>query len=458
MLKGSILQKLRSELEADPPAYGVYYKNTLVALCHALEDHILACGSAPLVIAAFQRGKWYAQEAKRYREIAASCGQVLIMTVPEGGFSQPDNPANLNELHLRVDDPVTVEWHLIILAPTYAAMVMCQELSEADYGAAGYPDQDLERKFYGFWTFEEPLVRKTIALVVDHVRGYDLPLGELITQELVRIDGDPTTERVDLSGVVSRVVGYLQTSQKQLVSLNRQQTPAFDSTPTWQATGSDRLDTNLTANRLQAFLRMAQRVDAEDAYNPQASTEVSSLVETLAQLMNLPFGRLRRLRLAALLHRIGLSDIPTELIDPDSTSTRQILAQAAQFGAEILRAMSELRSVARIVEHQGECWDGSGFPEGLQGESIPLESRILGLAAYFQEWLRARGERPACTPAEALALCQAGAGTRWDSRVLEHLGSVVRLMQAGILLDPVKPTVLSSQWLLQPVGTDDPED
>ncbi|MBC8122601.1 MAG: HD domain-containing protein, partial [Gemmatimonadaceae bacterium] len=238
---------------------------------------------------------------------------------------------------------------------------------------------------------------------------------------------------------------------QQLVSLSRPTPPhAWDNSP-------DKLGTNLTANRLQAFLRMAQRIDADDPANPEASVLVSSLVETIAQLMNLPFGRLRRLRLAGMLHRVGLTEIPATLVNPDDPRTHMALAQGAQFGAQLLRSMSELRTIARIIEHQNEWWNGKGQPEGLAGEAIPLESRILGLAAYFQEWMVARGERPASTPEEALAFCTAEAGTRWDPALIEPLSNLVRLMQAGILLDPVRPQLSNSQWLLHSTGIDLPE-
>ncbi|MBC7823439.1 MAG: metal-dependent phosphohydrolase, partial [Candidatus Parcubacteria bacterium] len=74
MLEGSILHELGVSHETGdggkrPLNFGVYYKNTLVSLCHALEDCILTCSSAPLVVTAFQRGKWYLQEADRYSEL-----------------------------------------------------------------------------------------------------------------------------------------------------------------------------------------------------------------------------------------------------------------------------------------------------------------------------------------------------------------------------------------------------
>ncbi len=72
MLEGSILQQLEAAHRHSnrPIRFGVYYKNTLVSLCHALEDHILTDNGTPLVITAFQQGKWYLQEAQRYADIA----------------------------------------------------------------------------------------------------------------------------------------------------------------------------------------------------------------------------------------------------------------------------------------------------------------------------------------------------------------------------------------------------
>ena len=88
MLQGSILQKLEKAHRntTRPLALGVYYKNTLVSLCHALEDHILSEDSSPLVITAFQQGKWYLQEAERYADIAQCSQQIVIMAAPDTGF------------------------------------------------------------------------------------------------------------------------------------------------------------------------------------------------------------------------------------------------------------------------------------------------------------------------------------------------------------------------------------
>lgn len=175
MLEGSILQQLEASHRhsSRPVRFGVYYKNTLVALCHALEDHILADENTPLVITAFQRGKWYLQEAARYADIAKCSRQIAIMAAPDAGFAEhlTSQLPNVDLVALDSSDPVAQEWHLIILSPKYTAMVLCQELSDADYGMGGQPASDIERKFYGLWTFEPELVKETAELAIAHIEN-----------------------------------------------------------------------------------------------------------------------------------------------------------------------------------------------------------------------------------------------------------------------------------------------
>jgi len=61
-------------------------------------------------------------------------------------------------------------------------MVLCQELSAADYGAGGQPAADLERKFYGLWTFEPALVQETVELAIAHIGRYNPELQQTLTQ------------------------------------------------------------------------------------------------------------------------------------------------------------------------------------------------------------------------------------------------------------------------------------
>ncbi len=447
MLTGSILQKLRSAHQSGQPGkrplnFGVYYKNTLVELCHALEDAILSTATTPpLVIAAFQRGKWYLQEADRYAELAEKSEQVVILAAEDAGFW--DHPtsqrSNVRILQLDLEDPVAQEWHLMILAPSYAAMVLCQELPASD--RTQLAGEDLERKFYGFWTFEAGLVQEAIELAIAHVGMYDPNLQTRLQSQLTAIlEAQPSVPQDDLGEVVARIVDYLQVNQSHHPSAQ--------------------LDDNLTANELQALLRMAQIVDQTDLDNPMAAAEVATLAEAMGQILDLPAWQLNRLRLAGLLHRLSFqaqdlsADLPEEitLSDRDATAAPACSLSSSR---QALRTMNRLRAIAAIVDCSHECWNGCGHLHGLQGENIPLESRILGLVVAFQRQLVAQrraldlsAPAPDLSFTEALATCQQEAGTRWDPELVKTLEVLVSSFQQGLFLSITPPKIAASNWML----------
>ncbi len=438
-----------------PSSYGVYFKNTLVALCHALEDHILQTSGSgddialkPLVLVTFQQGKWYLQEADRYLDIASSSRRVVIGAVVDSGFAthKTGQLENVSLIDLDPIDPIIQEWNLIILAPTYKAMVLCRELSDEEYLPEGKPDVDTERKFYGLWSFDQSLVSAAAEIFIEQTRHYNPPLADSLLEihhEILATVGPPLA---DISGVVTRIVTYLQTSQQQMVAINRQ------SRDLWELEGQAlRVSRNLNANKLQAFLRMAQRVDERDSWNPTASLQVAALSETLGQLLDLPALQLRRLRLAGLLFRIGLVSAPNEVFTQTSDQfDQQTLAfwrDRSFIGSQLLQAMPELSPVAEIVKHKLEYWDGSGKPEGLRGEGIPIASRIIGLIACFQALTKPRGDRPALSLTEALEKCREQSGSRFDPALVESLANVVRLTEMGLMELPSRPSQLPNIWL-----------
>jgi DICT domain-containing protein len=455
MLEGSILAKLKASHQSGrvgkrPLHFGVYYKNTLVALCHALEDAVLTADYKPLMITAFQRGKWYLEEADRYAAIAERSQQVVIMAAPEAGFADHATSQKPNVALVSLDsaDPVAQEWHLIIVSPDYTAMVLCQELSDADYSVAGLPKHDLERKFYGFWTFEPELVLETAALAVAHIGQYDAGLQQQIAAQLESIAarsrseealcGAPTADH--LGEIVVRVVNYLQTSHP--VEM-----------------GHSSLDDNLTSNELQAYLRAAQLIDQTDLSNPMAAAEVATLAEAMGQLLDLPAWQLHRLRLSGLLHRIVfLRNAETMLTSgaatryPDEPSSVPLTCPLIP-GIQVLRRMQRLRAIATILTHQTEWWNGSGQPSGLVGDEIPIEARILGLVADFQQRLaQRRSDQPQDSNPEwltqSLAECRIQQGERWDPKLVEALGLLVSAMQQGLSLPIALPKISSGLWLL----------
>ncbi|MEB3181152.1 MAG: DICT sensory domain-containing protein [Nostocaceae cyanobacterium] len=440
MLEGSILQQLETihRHSKRPIRFGVYYKNTLVALCHALEDYILSQNSTPLVITAFQQGKWYVQEADRYADIAEKSRHIAIMATPDTVWAEHPTSQLPNIDLVALDpttDPVSQEWHLIILSPTYTAMVLCQELSASDYGTAGLPTTDLERKFYGLWTFEPELVQETAALAIAHIATYNSELAAKLQTYQDEIPPSLASPK-DLGTVVSLVVDYLQTGQKN--------------------TQHQVLDKNLVSNEIQAFLRMAQIMDAADITNPMAAAEVMGLSETIAQLLDLPAWQIKRLRLAALLHRIDPLQRAETVLSPSYNRYQEDAPSCPLTcplvpGAQILRTMPRLRAVAHIITHQTEWWNGSGEPASLAGDEIPLESRILALAADFQ-WRVNQKKSSNLSRSEiftqALEECQQQQSLRFDPKLVDTLGLLVMGLQQGVDLPLMTPKISAGMWLL----------
>lgn len=447
MLQGSILQCLETAHQGGETgkrrlSFGVYYKNTLVSLCHALEDCVLTGEDAPLVIAAFQRGKWYLEEADRYAEIANQATQVVIMASDDAGFTEhpTSQHAHVRTVVLAEDDPVAQEWHLIILSASYTAMVLCQELSLADYGGV-LPESDQQRKFYGLWTFETALVQETVDLVIAHIATYNPELAKRLQTQVETIQTQAATADPDhFYGVVSRVVDYLQANQQDLL-------------PT---TGAKPLHNNLVSNEIQAYLRIAQLIDLSDAKNPQAVTEVTGLVEMFAQILDLPGWQVQRLRLASMLHRLA----PLQQQSPSMPLVTADTAPCCSLfpGVQSLRQMPQLRAIAQIIAHQTEWWNGSGGPAGLAGDQIPLESRVLGIVADFQQRVPSLTIPQTINDGQvdewqekldqALAETQKLSGDRWDPKLAEVLAIIVNGLQQGLSLSFQPPRLIHGLWLL----------
>ncbi|MEL7083234.1 MAG: HD domain-containing phosphohydrolase [Cyanobacteria bacterium J06597_1] len=451
----STLNRLKASVLSDrlPSSFGVYFKNTLVALCHALEDHILQTSdaggdTAPLVLVTFQQGKWYLQEADRYLDIAQKSRHVVVAAVSDSGFHshQTGGLDNVSLVDLDPGDSWVEEWNLIILAPSYSAMVLCHELERTEYWEGMQPERDVERKFYGLWTFDRDLVSEAASIAVSRIEPYKPELAAQLKTQMADIGTCIDCPPADLSGVVSRIVTYLQSSQEQLVATHRQNREL------WDLEGqAKRLNRNITANKLQAFLRMAQRVDKRDPFNTVASLQVSALSETIGQILDIPTIDLRRLRLAGLLFRIGLSEAPAEVFTLPASELDErsptFWRDRGSIGAQLLSSMPELKPVIAIVKHQLEYWNGGGLPDSLKGTDIPLGSRILGLVAFFQDLTQPRGDRQAMSLNDALAECEALSGSRFDPELVTALTTVVRLAEVGMLQLPQQPSQSPQVWL-----------
>ena len=167
---------------------------------------------------------------------------------------------------------------------------------------------------------------------------------------------------------------------------------------------------------------MAGAIDAKDPYTKGHSTSVSRYSEALARAINLPEEEVERIALGALLHDVGKIGIPENVLKkPDKLSDDEwnIMKQHPVIGAEkVLQPNEALRDLIPIVKYHHEHVDGTGYPQRLKGEEIPLSARIVAVADAFHALVSDRPYRKGLSLDVACDILLQGAGKQWDSSLV----------------------------------------
>jgi two-component system, cell cycle response regulator len=162
---------------------------------------------------------------------------------------------------------------------------------------------------------------------------------------------------------------------------------------------------------------------------PQEQQGIEALAIEVGQRLGLAPADVIDLGRAARLHNLGKLAVPEEIVDkPGPLDEREweFIHQHPVVGERIVRASPGLRSVAAIVRSSHENWDGTGYPDGLIGEEIPLASRVVRACDAFCAMTSSRPYRRALTVEEALDELERGSGTAFDPDVAGALVARVR--------------------------------
>ncbi len=166
---------------------------------------------------------------------------------------------------------------------------------------------------------------------------------------------------------------------------------------------------------------LAVALETKDPYARGGTERVLSYATAIGDAFGLPADQREALRVAALLHDIGMAatgEPVGALQRPLSTVEHGLLKLHPQIAAEILQELPALREVVPIVYHHHEWFDGQGYGGGLAGESIPLGARILAVADAYVAMTSDRPYRAAMTRAQAMAELTDKAGAQFDPTVV----------------------------------------
>lgn len=167
---------------------------------------------------------------------------------------------------------------------------------------------------------------------------------------------------------------------------------------------------------------LATAIDSRDHYTSGHSFMVTEYSLAIARKLDFDEDRLELIRVAGLLHDIGKIGISDNILNKPGRLTdeeMEIIKSHPVLGRTIIESIGSLKQVARIVYHHHEHYDGGGYPDGLVGEDIPLESRILQVADIFHALTSDRIYRKAMPLEKAISILKEGQGTVTDQELTQ---------------------------------------
>jgi len=227
-----------------------------------------------------------------------------------------------------------------------------------------------------------------------------LILGNKISEDLY------TSEELELLLTISNEVAIVIENAKNLLELQKLREKEKES-------------------YFQTILALAKTVDEKDAYTRGHLEEVTKygmiVAEELMDSVKMDID-MEELKTALLLHDIGKIGVPDALLHKASSLTPEefeIMKQHTEIGARILEPIEKLKKVGRIIRHHQEKCDGTGYPDGLRGEDIPIEARIISVVDAYHAMTSDRPYRKALPEETALNELKNKSGTQFDADIVE---------------------------------------
>jgi putative two-component system response regulator len=175
---------------------------------------------------------------------------------------------------------------------------------------------------------------------------------------------------------------------------------------------------------------LALTLEAKDRYTRGHSQRVGDLARTFALHVGIPEELAERIRIAGLLHDIGKIGVPEALLNKEGPLTRDEFMRVIDhpaIGEEMVRPLTTLTSVLGLIRHHHERYDGRGYPDGLRGDDIPYEVRLLSIVDAYDALTSHRSYRPAPLSHEAAVatLRREAAGGKWDPVMVEQFATML---------------------------------
>ena len=193
-----------------------------------------------------------------------------------------------------------------------------------------------------------------------------------------------------------------------------------------------RLETRVQDSSNDTIRALVQALDLHEPGEGGHSERVSVYATATGHELGMHFDELVDLRRAAALHDIGKISVNQttlrKLGDLDESELEELRSHALM-AMKIVESFEWLRPAVPMIRHHHEWWDGTGYPDGLAGDDIPLGARIIGACEAFDVLVSGSPWRRHVSEAEALAELERCSGTQFDAKVVSALRGVQPLIQ-----------------------------
>jgi ribonuclease P protein subunit RPR2 len=172
---------------------------------------------------------------------------------------------------------------------------------------------------------------------------------------------------------------------------------------------------------------LANAVEARDAYTGKHAERVAAYALRIAAAAGLELAGDREIEFGFLLHDVGKVAVPDAILFKPGRLTaeeRLVIEQHPVTGFQIVREIDFLGQARDVIRHHHERFDGSGYPDGLRGEAIPLSARVFAVADVLDALTTARPYRAASSIAAARAMIEAGSASQFDPAIIAAFGRI----------------------------------
>lgn len=200
---------------------------------------------------------------------------------------------------------------------------------------------------------------------------------------------------------------------------------------------------------LPFFEVLADAIESQDPFMRGHARRSAFYATLLADRLCLSVNEKRQVRLAAFLHDIGKIGVPYPLLThegPLSEEDRRLIERHPEVGARLIAPLGVSPGLVAAVRHHHENWDGTGYPDRLAGDAIPLTARIVQIADTFDAMTGGmRSDRQGCSRSTALAELERCAGTQFDPSLVKEFAAVAEGASGEVDLDLVADLVASTR-------------